>query len=213
MKKKKVFVIYWPGINCEEETMAAFRAVGADPQLVFIRDLISGKIIITDCDLFCFPGGFPYGDHVNTGIIAAVMIQEFIPALLEAKTPGITICAGFQIAVRAGIFGDSIALVQNDSGVFCSRPAEHFVESSNCVWTAGLESRILKFPAAHHAGKVLTFGDVNRVMRYEGVSPNGGEIAAITNDESTIFGLMDHPERPFGNEDGLKIFRNGLKAA
>lgn len=213
MKKKKASVIYWPGINCEEETMAAFRAVGADPQLVFVSDLISKKIKITDCDLFCFPGGFSYGDHIDTGIIAAVMIQEFIPALLEAKIPGITICNGFQIAVRAGIFGDSIALVQNDSGVFCSRPAKHFVESSNCVWTAGLESQIFKFPAAHHAGKILAFSDVNRVMRYDGVSPNGGEIAAITNDEGTILGLMDHPERPFGNKHGLKIFRRGLSAA
>lgn len=212
---KKVFIIYWPGINCEEETMAAFRAVGADPQLVFIQDLISGKIRITDCDLFCFPGGFSYGDHIDTGIIAAVMIQEFIPALLEAKIPGITICNGFQIAVRAGIFGNNnLALIQNDSGVFCSRPAKHLVEASNCLWTAGLESRILEFPAAHHAGKVLTFGGgVNRVMRYEGFSPNGGEIAAITNEDGTIFGLMDHPERPFGNEDGLAIFRNGVNAA
>jgi phosphoribosylformylglycinamidine (FGAM) synthase-like amidotransferase family enzyme len=49
-------------------------------------------------------------------------------------------------------------------------------------------------------------------MRYEGFSPNGGDIAAVTNDDGTIFGLMDHPERPIGNEDGLKIFRNGLKA-
>jgi len=213
MKKKKVFVIYWPGINCEEETMVAFRAVGADPQLIFVKDLISGQIKITDCDLFCFPGGFSYGDHIDTGIIAAVMIQEFIPALLEAKIPGITICNGFQIAVRVGIFGDSnLALVQNDSGVFSGRPAKHFVESSDCVWTVGLESQILKFPAAHHAGKVLTFGDVNRVMHYEGKSPNGGVIAAVTNDEGTILGLMDHPERPIGNKDGLKIFANGLKA-
>lgn len=116
------------------------------------------------------------------------------------------------VAVRAGIFGNNIALVQNDSRVFRGLPAKHFVESSNCVWTAGLESQILEFPAAHHAGKVITFGDVDRVMRYEGMSPNGGEIAAVTNDDGTIFGLMDHPERPLGNEDGLKIFRNGLKA-
>ena len=212
---KKVFVIYWPGINCEEETMAAFRAVGADPQLVFVRDLISGKIKITDCDLFCFPGGFSYGDHIDTGIIAAVMIQEFISALLEAKIPGIVICNGFQIAVRAGIFGfNNLALVQNDSGVFCSRPASHFVEENNCLWTVGLEGRVLNFPAAHHAGKVVTFPDgVNRVMRYGGISPNGGEIAAVTNNEGTILGLMDHPERPMGNEDGLMIFRNGMKAA
>ena len=210
---KKVFVIYWPGINCEEETMAAFRAVGADPQLVFVRDLISGKIKITDCDLICFPGGFSYGDHIDTGIVAAVMIQEFIQALLEAKIPGIFICNGFQIAVRAGIFGNNnLALVQNDSGVFCSRPAKHFVEKSNCLWTAGLEGRTLKFPAAHHAGKVTTFGHVNRVMRYEGLSPNGGEIAAVTNPNGALLGIMDHPERPIGNKDVLEIFRNGIKA-
>ena len=145
--------------------MAAFRAVGADPQLIFIRYLISGKIKITDCDLFCLPGGFSYGDHIDTGIIATVMIQEFIPALMEAKIPGITICNGFQIAVRAGIFGNSIALVQNDSGIFCSRPAKHFVESGDCVWTAGLESQILKFPSwLKDSGKKVIFECFAEIM-------------------------------------------------
>lgn len=212
--RKRVSVLYAPGTNCEEETLGAFRLAGADPRLVYLKSITERKEKITDCDIFCFPGGFSYGDHVDTGVIVANFIQDFIPELIAKKIPIIGICNGFQIMVRAGMFGPDIALTQNDSGVFCSKEkVEHFVKISPCIWTKGLEKKILTFPSAHKCGKFVgTNSDISEVLYYENFSPNGGEVAGICSKNGLLLGVMDHPERPFGNRDGLKIFRNGVKA-
>ena len=38
-------------------------------------------------------------------------------------------------------------------------------------------------------------------------------MAAICTKNGMVMGIMDHPERPYGNIDGQKIFRNGLLAS
>jgi phosphoribosylformylglycinamidine (FGAM) synthase-like amidotransferase family enzyme len=209
---KKAFILYAPGTNCEVETMEALKLAGANPLLVFLADIISGKIEITDCDIFCIPGGFSYGDHVDTGIIVGILIRDFIPKLLEKKIPIIAICNGFQILMRSGtVFGNNVTLTRNASNVFCSRPILHKVEATNCIWTKGLDGKSLQFPSAHGGGRVIGTDINNVAMIYEGVSPNGGTIAALTNDSGIVFGIMDHPERPYGNPDGLLIFENCIK--
>ena len=100
----------------------------------------------------------------------------------------------------------------NDSGFFCSRPILHNVQKSNCIWTAGLEGRILQFPSAHQGGKLVGKGSTNVAMTYQGISPNGGQVAAISTNNGFVLGIMDHPERPFGNKDGQLIFRNAISA-
>ena len=211
--KKKVAVWYWPGTNCEEESMAAFNSLGAHAYLVFIKDLVEKRVSPTDADIIFWPGGFSFGDNIDTGIIAAIMVEDILPPIVEARIPLILVCNGFQIAMRSGMFFDrNITLTQNACGVFRSWPVKHRVVASNCLWTDGLEGEILRFPSAHHGGKLVGEGNINVVMTYASDSPNGGPVAAITNEDGTIIGIMDHPERPFGNEDGRKIFRNGLKA-
>ncbi len=211
-RKPKALGLYSPGTNCEDETLAAFNLAGASASLVFLNDIIQGKSKITDCDIFFFPGGFSYGDNVDTGIIVAVLIRDFIPELLNAKIPIIGICNGFQIMMRAGMFGQGITLTHNDSGLFCSRPTKHKVLNSTSIWTKGLSGEILSFPSAHQAGKVVGKKTPNTVLTYASESPNGGSIAGICSDDGLILGLMDHPERPYGNVDGQKIFRNGVSA-
>jgi len=211
-RKKTVSVLYSPGTNCEEETMAAFRLAGANPSLLFLDDLIRGKRKITDCDLFCIPGGFSWGDNVKEGIITAVMIADYMGELLAAKIPSILICNGCQIGSRAKVFGPHMTLERNISGVFNSRPILHRVEKTNCIWTRDLQGQVLSFPAAHGGGRVIYSKYPNVVMHYEKESPNGGKIAGTCTSDGLHFGLMDHPERPYGNEDGLKIFRNGVKS-
>ncbi len=210
--KKKVAIWYWPGTNCEMESMAACRYLGAIPKLVMVNDLITGKVRVTDCDLVWWPGGFSGGDYISHGIIAASMVKDLVSEFLASGIPGIFICNGFQIGMRAKIFGSGLSLVTNDSGTFCSHPVLHKVERSNCLWTRDLEGMVLKFYSAHGGGKVVGEGQKNVVMTYDGFSPNGGTIAALCNDKGNIMGVMDHPERPFGNEDGLAILANGIKA-
>ncbi|MFA6974088.1 MAG: phosphoribosylformylglycinamidine synthase subunit PurQ [Parcubacteria group bacterium] len=212
-KKKKVFIPYFPGTNCEVETMVAFENAGARPELLFLADLQKEKKKITDCDLICFPGGFSYGDYVDTGIIAATLMQDFMSQLVEAKIPALAICNGFQGVMRAGVFGKGVTLTTNDSGTFCSRPTDHLVVDSNCVWTKGLTGKVLPFPSAHGGGKVFRTKSPNIVLKYVSKSPNGGIIAGICSDNGLIFGLMDHPERALEDEEVQEIFRNGIRAA
>lgn len=208
---KKVSILYSPGTNCEEETAEAFERAGAIPERLFLGDVVTGEKRITDCDIFCFPGGFSFGDHIGAGAITAALVRDFIPELLEKKIPTIGICNGFQVMVRAGMFGPGIALTQNDSGFFSSRPVEHEVLRSNCIWTRGLEGRILTFPAAHKFGKLEgdKLSEANVVMRYVN-SPNGGFAAALSSENGLLFGLMDHPERPYDNPEGMPFFYNAV---
>jgi len=210
--KKKVSVLYSPGTNCEEETMAAFKLAGANATLLFLLDVISGRKKVTDCDIFCIPGGFSWGDYIKEGIITAAMIEEAIQQLVETKIPMLLICNGFQIGARARIFGPYMTLTRNVSNLFCSRPVQHEVLTSNCVWTRDLAGDTLNFPSAHAGGLVVYNGTVNVVMTYASKSPNGGPIAGVASENGLIFGLMDHPERPYGNEDGQKLLRNGIAA-
>lgn len=209
--RSKVYVAYFPGTNCEEETMQAFRNAGASPELLLLSEAKADRRV-TDCDLFCFPGGFSYGDYIGPGAIAASMFRDQVAELLESGVPILGICNGFQIMIRAGMFGSSVTLTMNDSGTFCSAPMKHRVESSNCLWTKGLEGDILSFPAAHGGGKVVYTEQPNVVLTYAGKSPNGGPIAGICSSDGRIFGLMDHPERRPDNSDGQKIFKNGVDA-
>jgi phosphoribosylformylglycinamidine synthase subunit PurQ / glutaminase len=211
--RKRVFVLYARGTNCEEETMEAIRLAGGDPHLLMLEDVYYKRSRITDCDAFVVPGGFSFGDDVETGVIVATLLEEHLPLLREFNIPTLGICNGDQILVRAGLLGPDIAMVQNKSGVFCSRPIRHRVLASNCVWTNRLEGEILTFPSAHGFGLFAGKGKMYIVMVYEGLSPNGGKVAMITDESGIVAVIMNHPERRPDNPDGQKIFRAGLRAA
>ena len=52
------------------------------------------------------------------------------------QKPVIAICNGFQIAMRAGLFGEGVALTTNQSGTFRNimRQSHVIDEDTNCVW-------------------------------------------------------------------------------
>lgn len=215
--KKRAAVWYWPGTNCEVESLESWKYLEADSELVFVKDIVAGRKKVTDYDLHHFTGGFTYSDDTGAGNIAAIMAEEAIDMLVEAGLPAIFECNGFQIAVRSGkIFGKGLALVENDCGEFRSMPVKHRVENNpNCIWTRGLEGKILQFPSAHRFGKLIVTGEKqpNAVLTYASLSPNGGHIAGISSNNGIWMGLMDHPGRPYNNPDGLLLYNNGLQAA
>lgn len=216
MKTRKwVSILYFPGINCERETAAAFELAGVKTRLIMIADVVSGKVKLTDCDVLCSAGGFSYGDYILEGMIAAIMVRDVIPDFLEAKVPSLWICNGFQIAARLRIFGTNVTLSRNRSGMFVSRPCRHRVQPSSNIWTLGLANRVLAFPSAHGGGCVVHKGPPppRVIMKYVSFSPNGGPIAAVGSENGLALGIMDHPERPYGNPDGQEIFRNGVAYA
>jgi phosphoribosylformylglycinamidine synthase len=139
----------------------------------------------------------------------------------------------------------------NDSGRFECRPTllKH-VNKGKCVWTSKLGPDELRLiPSAHAEGKFMLpqeredelyhrlFDEDRIVFRYSDptgdtdapypFNPNGSRfnIAGITNETGTVFGMMPHPERVFfrqthpdwyrrrigsGEGDGRKVFESVL---
>jgi phosphoribosylformylglycinamidine synthase subunit PurQ / glutaminase len=214
MSGRIVSVLYAIGTNCEVESMEIMRRAGGKPKLVFLDDIVKGRVKITDCDFFFIPGGFSYGDHIDAGRIVMLFLKDFFPYLVEAKIPISGNCNGTQVLVPTGLFG-KVAMDQNDSGVFCSHPfVEHRIQESNCLATKGMEGKTIVYPAAHRYGKFVgDFSECNVIMTYEDFSPNGGKIAGICSKDGRNFVIMDHPERNLDNPDCVQLYRNVLKAA
>jgi len=217
-----VNVLYAPGTNSHKETIYAFEKVGARAELLMLSDVLRGERRLDDADALCIPGGFAYGDHLGGGTIAGQFLRRRLAdQLASARTkPILAICNGFQIALRAGVFGEGVALTVNESGTFRNIIEQpHVVEpSTTCVWLDGLQGRTLRFPCAHGEGRFV----VNEhqgwqvALRYpEGRNPDGSaeDIAGIASDDGLVLGLMNHPERLLGSPGTVDIFAAGVRAA
>lgn len=220
--KPTVNVLYLPGTNCHVETVRAFRHVGAQPRLLFIADALAGRARLDDADILCLPGGFSFGDHLSAGRVAGLTLRARLADQFSACLDRLilAICNGFQIAVRAGCFGPSVALTVNDRGTFQNVPHQpHEVVTGNpSPWLSGLPGETLRFPCAHGEGRfVYTDHEGWRpALRYpSGANPDGSmaDIAGITTTDGLAFGLMNHPERALDPQVRLAFFSNGVRAA
>jgi phosphoribosylformylglycinamidine synthase subunit PurQ / glutaminase len=218
----RVNVLYFPGTNCDDETMRAFRSVGAAPNMVYLRDLLTGEERLDSADIVCIPGGFAFGDHLGAGSVAAVALRTALYDQLQRcrERLMLCICNGFQIALRAGCFADGVTLGVNDSGTFHDKPDQvHVVaEDADSPWLTGLQGKELVFPCAHGEGRFVHSGpgQWRCALRYPPeANPDGSmdNIAGITDSTGRVLGLMDHPERAIHRSDNLAIFANGVDAA
>ena len=220
--KPAVNVLYFPGTNCQVETMRAFERVGAAPRLVFVKSLLDGDARMDDADVLCIPGGFSYGDHMGAGTVAGLLLKTRLRSQLLAcqSKPMLCICNGFQIAVKAGLFGEGVTLLANESATFHNRPGQDHlvVEDDPGVWLRGLEGDTLTFPCAHGEGRFVFERDEGwrPALTYpKEANPDGStdDIAGITSPDGLVLGLMNHPERNPLGDGNLAIFENGVKAA
>jgi phosphoribosylformylglycinamidine synthase len=216
MAKPKVAILRSAGINCDEETLHAWRLAGADPAMVHLNDAVAKPAMISDCDILTLPGGFSFGDDISAGAIFASRLgdqmSEAMRRLVERGGLILGICNGFQILVKIGLLsvndeGTPCSLAMNASGRFTCRWVTVETGSAPCAF---LESgRKYALPIAHAEGRLVTGkqGSVaaNRIaLRYgEGMlrigpdNPNGSvqDIAGLMDDTGRILGLMPHPER------------------
>ncbi len=171
-KKVKVIVLRTAGTNCDEETAFAFKSFGAHVDSVHINRLFSQEVRLEDYHILAIPGGFTYGDDIESGRILAnelrLKLGEDIRRFIGDRKLIIGICNGFQVLIKSGILPGSLSknnkgeqdlsqkatLTNNDSGKFEARWSYLKVEGES-VWTKGLD-RIVYYPVAHAEGKFVS---------------------------------------------------------
>ncbi len=221
----KTAVIVFPASNCDRDAQDALAQVtGKPPVMVWHKD---GKIP-EDTDLVVIPGGFSYGDYLRCGAMAANSpVVEQLKAHAARGGYVLGICNGFQILCETRLLPG--VLMRNASLHFVCRPQRLSVTSANSAFTSAYSGNAtVTIPIAHHDGNY--FADQDTLDRLEGEgrvafryaageNPNGAsrDIAGILSDNGRVMGMMPHPERAVGgNEggaDGLGVFESLMNAA
>lgn len=213
----KALVIRAAGVNCDQETIHALKAAGADSELVHINQLLAGRVRLHPYHMIVVPGGFSYGDDISAGKVLANefrgRLKDQLQRFVESKKPIVGVCNGFQVLVKAGLLPgfqgvdaeQTATLAQNDSARFQCEWIRLKTESCAAKWLSGVPA-IIDLPIAHGEGKFITIDPKtlatlkkNRqiAFRYTGRNPNGSDddIAGICNPQGNVIGLMPHPER------------------
>ncbi len=215
----KVLIITGLGLNCERETAAACKLVGASPEQVHLNDLITGKHQLNEYQFLVFIGGFSFGDHLGSGTVFAnrikFQLREQLNDFINSGKLVMGICNGFQTLTRLGMvpaldgnyFKQTVALAHNDSGVFrddwCILKAD---PASPCVFTRGIDT--VRLPLRHGEGKFVAEPEVLAeieakhlaVVRYANADgTTATEFPANPNGSlNSIAGICDPTGRIFG---------------
>ena len=222
----KVIVLSGYGINCENETLHAFEALGFKGKIIHVNDLIDNPKQLNNYQVFALPGGFSYGDDTGSGNAMAkkIMVNLYDELLNFASKDKliIGICNGCQILVNLGLVPginkkeQEIALLENDSNIYQCRWINVKVNKNNSPWLKNISS--LYLPVAHQEGKfsipsylideiksknLIAFQYTDHEKKLANLkfphNPNGSilDIAGITNSNGKILAMMPHPERAF----------------
>jgi phosphoribosylformylglycinamidine synthase len=170
-----VAVVYIEGTNCEEESAAYFRLLGAQAEKVHLKQLTGDvpaelRRDLEDYDILMIPGGFAAGDYVRAGTIFAARMRSKLSKdlvdFVKAGKPVFGVCNGFQVLVEAGLLpalGDVMTrepeavLATNDSSHYECRPSLLKHENGgSCVFTRSLKhGQVVTFISSHAEGKLL----------------------------------------------------------
>ena len=220
----KALILSGYGINCEEETLNAFKTVGIKGFIVHVNDLIENPKKLKNFQILALPGGFSYGDHTGSGNAMAHKIKnnlfEYIINFIEQDKLVLGVCNGCQILINLGIvpaiegYNREVALVENDIATYQCRWVKLKVFNKTSPWLKGIKQ--LYLPVAHQEGKFIAEKRIidklhkkklitckyvnskgalaNKQFPY---NPNGSmeDIAAITNLKGNVLAMMPHPER------------------
>jgi len=224
MKKPNIAVIYFPGNNCEEESLRAVLASGMDGKIVRWNQ----RNGIESFDGFVIPGGWAYEDRIRAGVIAAKdPVFKTIKKEAENGKPVLGICNGAQALVECGMIPGlknkvEMALAPNQNpfinGYYCTWVfVKSEQEKNRCAFTKFTEKDdVIPIPIAHGEGRFTTKDKelINKLIKNKQVifrystkdgkieesfptNPNGAiyNIAAICSKQGNVMAMMPHPER------------------
>ena len=168
----RALVITGFGINCEEETAAAFRLAGGEARIAHLNEIFGEQVSLHEFDIVAFPGGFSFGDDLGSGKVLANKLtykrtssgRRFLDEIERFLGDGkliIGICNGFQVLVKTGLLPglgadrtQQVTLTRNDSGRFEDRWVTCRVTGAgNTPFLRGLEA--IDLPVRHGEGKLV----------------------------------------------------------
>ena len=213
----KFGVVRFPGSCDEVDALQACRRFG-EAELLW-----HGESDLRGVDAVVVPGGFSYGDYLRCGAIARFSpVMEAVQEFALAGGPVLGICNGFQVLCEAGLLPG--ALLANEGRRFVCRQVELEVVNASTPFTRACEDGDrLSIPVKHTTGRyyapeaALDELEANGqvLLRYaEGQNPNGAlrDIAAVSNGQKNVMGLMPHPEHAVdpltGSADGGRLFES-----
>lgn len=185
----RVLVLRGYGLNCQDETTAAFAMLGARVEQVHVADLLAqGRDALAGVHLLTFVGGFSFGDHIASGrVLANRMRGRFADALARFVDDGglvLGICNGFQTLVKMGLLpaigrkpGEPLApqqatLEHNDRPGFRNAWVRLRIDpESPCVFTRGQGPALLELPARHGEGKVIVEPSLQETIERDHLVP------------------------------------------
>ncbi len=171
MSPPRALVLAGFGINCQEETAAAWNMAGAQARVVHMNDLLQGHVSLRDFQVFTLPGGFSFGDDLGSGKVLANKFRfQRMPSggTLESELRFhverggyvLGICNGFQALVKMGLLpglepgGQQATLTHNLSGRFEDRWVHCKVDpATHSPFLRGLD--MLHLPVRHAEGRLL----------------------------------------------------------
>ena len=221
-----VLILSGYGINCEDETIHAFRKLDFKGKIVHINDLIKSPKQLQNYQVLAIPGGFSFGDDTGSGNAMAKKIRnnlfDYIHNFLEKDKLVIGICNGCQILVNLGIVpglnkqDNQVALIENNSDIYQCRWVNLKINNNHSPWLQNID--YLHLPIAHQEGKfIIPKNVINEIknnkligMQYANdngklanikfpYNPNGSEldIAGLISKDGKVLAMMPHPERAF----------------
>ncbi|MTI95953.1 MAG: phosphoribosylformylglycinamidine synthase subunit PurQ [Firmicutes bacterium] len=215
-------VAVFPGSNCDADTYNALKYLGHQVSYLWHAE---DELPAVDCVVL--PGGFSYGDYLRPGAIARfAKVMEQVTDFANKGGLVLGICNGFQVLTEAGLLPGS--LQRNDNLQFRCQWQWLRVEGRDNMFTRHLDGELLHLPIAHGDGSYYLPPDELKglearggvVFRYcdeagnvsSAANPNGAvaNVAAVTNAEGNVLGMMPHPERAvekiLGGTDGQRLF-------
>lgn len=213
----KALVVSGHGINCEGETALALELAGITPTTVVLNELLGSPERLLDYPLLVFPGGFSFGDDVASGkflgLHSQLALNDSLRQFVSSDRLIIGICNGFQMLVKMGLLPDArmatqahtsaVTLVHNRQRQFMNRWV--WLKRNPKSWFFEDCPERFEWPIRHGEGRLVIAGDyrstfdankdILSALAYEqDINGSTEQIAALTNAEQTILGLMPHPE-------------------